>query len=395
MMILRIFCYLLITSLLGCTVSVVPTPIDDKPAIEFESDLFGQRPDIITAADIYRLTDEQQQAFFEYFDDPLSQSIPAHKRVFDYLETITNNYNYQGATNTARIALEESSGNCLTLAILTTALAKLAGIDIGYQLTNSTPVYELQGTVIYKGVHVRSILYDPMWQPKEGVFTIIRPGLRIDYFPGGRERFIRNLTDSEYIAMYYRNLAADSLAREDYNAAYWLLLESMEHAPNNANGLNTMAVVYRRVGDEAKAEQIYQYGLEYLTDRVSLLRNYRILLNKQARFDEAENISKNLKLLDDPNPFDWFLAGQDAYNKGDFNDAIYFYRKAVKIAPYLHEAYLGMAITYFQISNFNNAERELRRAMEYAYRKSTRSLYQAKLMSLRQETPSGQLGGYQ
>jgi hypothetical protein len=227
------------------------------PPLSFESNLFGDPPDIAAVADIYQLSNEQRNGFMAYFDNPIRQSTPAHERVYDYLKEVTTDFTYQGDTHTASAALQESSGNCLSLAILTTALAKLAGVDTGYQLVDSTPVFQSHGKVIYKGLHVRTKLYDPAWQTEEGFITLNRPGLLIEYFPSDGDRFIGNISEAEYYAMYYNNLAGDAIAQEDYSAAFWLLLKSMELTPDNVSAINSMAIVYRRTGDINKSEEIY------------------------------------------------------------------------------------------------------------------------------------------
>lgn len=367
--------------LVGCSAIEHSSGIRPVPP-SFESDLFGQSADIPTFADIYSLTEEQQHDFLAYFNSPAVQNIPTHQRVYDYLETITTNFTYQGETFTAHAALEESSGNCLSLAILTTALARLAGVETGYQLVDSAPVFESHGGVIFKGLHVRTKLFDPAWQPKQGVFTLSRPGLLVDYFPSDGDRFISNITEAEYTAMYYNNLAGEAISREDYSDAFWSLRKSLELMPGNAGAINSMAVVYRRMGDLAKSEEIYQYGIRHLTNKISLLRNYRVLLRQQARFDEVEKINAILAKLDDPSPFDWLHAGHVAYNDGEFKDAVFFYRKAVEMAPYLHESYAGMARAYYQLGDRSSARRELINAREYSNRQSLQSMYQAKLMAL-------------
>lgn len=373
--------------LAGCSAIEPPpgiTPVPPSPP-SFESDLFSESPGISAVADIYNLTEEQQHDFLAYFNSPSVQNIPAHRRVYDYLEIITTNFTYQGETFTARAALEASSGNCLSLAILTTALARLAGVETGYQLVDSTPVFESHGRVIFKGLHVRTKLFDPAWQPKRRVFTLSRPGLMIDYFPSDGDRFISNITEAEYTSMYYNNLAGEAISREDYGDAFWLLRKSLELMPDNAGAINSMAIVYRRVGDLAKSEEIYQYGISYLPNKISLLRNYRILLRQQARFDEAEKINAILAKLDDPSPFDWLHEGQDAYNDGEFKDAVFFYKKAAEMAPYLHESYAGMARAYYQLGDRSGARRELINARKYSSQQSIQSMYQAKLMALANE----------
>lgn len=377
----RWFAIVLASLLAGCA-GIEHSP-DLKPVTPpFESHLFGESPGVSSVSDIFSLSEQQQYDFLAYFNQPSVQNMPEHQRVYEYLETVTTNFTYLGETFNASTALHESSGNCLSLAILTTALAKLVGVETAYQLVDSAPVFESHGNVVYKGLHVRTKLYDPAWQPKEGTLTLRRGGFIVDYFPSEHDRFVGNISEAEYTAMYYNNLAGEAISMGDYSSAYWLLRKSLELMPDNASAINSMAIIYRRSGDQAKSEEIYQYGVRFLPENVSLLRNYRVLLKQQERFDEVEKINKTLVQLDDASPFDWLHAGQHAYNNGEFKDALFFYNKAVDIAPYLHESYAGLAKAYFQLGDRSGAKRELINAQKYSNGQSTQSMYQAKLMSL-------------
>jgi tetratricopeptide (TPR) repeat protein len=209
-----------------------------------------------------------------------------------------------------------------------------------------------------------------------------RNSLLIDYFPTRGTRFVANIGKAEYIAMYYNNLASEAIARGDLDTAFWLLRKTLELTPEAAGAINSMAVVHRRAGDLDKAEEIFEYGITHLHDKVSLLRNYRVLLEQQGRHDKVARINQALVQIDDPNPFDWLHAGHGAYSDGDFREAVLFYRKAAKIAPYLHESYAGMARAYYMIGDYDGAERAFRNALEKSQRLSTRSMYEAKLTAL-------------
>jgi Tfp pilus assembly protein PilF len=347
----------------------------------FDTGPFGQPRDILRVEDIYRLSAEQEAEFLTFFNKPAMRNNPAHQRVWLYLQEITMDFGYQGATYTAEEALRRSSGNCLSLAVLTTALAKLAGVETGYQLVDSTPVFESYGNVVFKAQHVRTKLLEPV-SPQAGVLVLSRRGLLVDYFPQSNDRFVSNISEAEYNAMFYNNLAGEAIADEDYNQAFWLLQKSLELVPDNPGSINAMAVVHRRVGQLEKAEEIFLYGIENFEDKISLLRNYRVLLEQQGRFDEVKNINRNLALLKDPSPFDWLNAGHDAFGEGNFSEAAFFYRKAVTVAPYLHESHAGLAKAYYKIGKRKDAEREFRKALENSQRQSTRSMYEAKLMAL-------------
>ena len=356
---------------------------DSKPILSFDDSLFGDRPDIISPDAIFELTDTQQRDFFEYFDDSANGKLRTHERVHKYLELVTQEFDFHSDTRTAADTLGQAEGNCLSLAVLTTALANLVDVQVDYQLVESAAVFSVAGNVVTKGQHVRSLLYDPQWPKEDWTYRRgSRGGIQVDYFPDGNERFVGNLSYADYVAMYYTNTGGEAVIAGDLDTAFWLLMESLKIAPENAGAMNTLAVVYRRAGDEKMAERIYQYGIDHLPEKVTFLRNYRAMLRGQGRMEEAESISGALARLEGPNPIDWVIAGREAYAAGEYQDAVSFYKKATRIAPYLHEAYAGMALSYLQLGDSRRGENELRRALDHAQRRSARSLYQAKLMAL-------------
>ena len=362
------------------------TPVHSASGPPFEivlkSDLFEARPPVISIDEIHDLSEQQRREFYRYFYDTENQDKAPHKRVSDYLELFADGFSYRGETFTASEALEHSAGNCLALAILTTGLARLVNVDVEYQLIDSAPVFEARGNHVRRSLHVRSLLIDPGWESPEGFLTLSPPGIRIDYFPSRFDRFVGNIDESEYFAMYYRNIAADAIEKQDLDQAYWLLMESIELSPASPETLNMLAIVFDRAGDKRKCEEIYRYGIQHAARRVSLIRNYSIFLKRESRISEAEDMDALLAEQDDPNPFDWIFAAEEAYDEGDLRLAMRLFRKSVELAPYLHEGHFGLAKTYFRLGNLSKAEQELEEALTHATRSAARQRYEAKLAAL-------------
>lgn len=370
-------------SLMACA-SVEPVRDAVEPpgfSTRYDS-IFAARPDIVTPREIHQLTARQEAEFIEYLNSPGHGSTPIHRRVSDYLEEITEGFSYHTHTNSAAEAIELSEGNCLSLAILTTAIARLANVEVGYQLVDSTPVFEFREKVVLKGVHVRTRLYEQGWTPQEDVFVYARPGVQVDYFADGTERFMENLSEQDYIARYYLNQAADAIGEEDYHRAYWLSLEAINFDSLSSDAFNSLAVIYKRMGEVKKSEEIYLYGIENLPNKLTFLKNYRGLLIEQGRHSEARGLMKRIAGLDDPSPFHWFHAAREAYNSGDYREAISFYKRAVEIAPYLHELSFGLSKAYYQLGKLSAAERYLQIALHNAYEQEIRALYSAELTAL-------------
>jgi tetratricopeptide (TPR) repeat protein len=384
LLLIAAFCLLL----QACATPVARPTNPDAPPSFGDSSRFGPRPDILTPEDLHRLTPEQEADFSAYYYHHSRDHLSGHKRLYGYLERIVANFSYRGDTLTASESFASRSGNCLSLAILTTALAQLARLDIAYQLMDDQPVYEYEGSIVRKGLHVSSLIRNPDWVGVNGGTSDLfaAPGIRIDYFPSLRGRFVANLDTADYLALYYSNIASDATMALDYGKAYWYLLEALKYVPNHGASLNMLAVVNRRVGDIATAESIYRYGIAHAQDsKLSLLKNYHTLLAGEGRMAEAELIQQQLDTMNDPSPFHWLKLARESHEAGDWNNAIGYYRRALELGPFMHEAHLGLALTYYAVGSLRNAEQALRDAADTANRASTRTLYEAKLAALSKE----------
>ena len=343
---------------------------------------FGPRPDLPTVDEIHQLSPEQAKDFLDYMQSPVNANRKPHDRLFNYLEDFTRQFEYEGVTYSAGDTLTHRLGNCMSLAILTTALAQLSGLEIDYQLMDDVPVFEFNGKYVTKGVHIRSKIYDMDYIEKDGVRLFIKPGISIDYFPTNRQRFIGNISNNKYLAMVYNNLAAEAFVSGDDSSAFWLSLEALHHDTDYSPAINMMAVLNRRNGDLDTAEFIYRYGIDHAEDKLSILKNYHILLKSTGRSEEAAQIQAQLDTMEDPNPFHWYQLGQSSFDRGEFRDAIRYYNKALSIVPYLHEAYLGIALSRYELGQYSATRNALKSAFEEAQKISTRNLYQSKLRAL-------------
>lgn len=347
-------------------------------ALKASDALFGSRPVMPEPRDIHLLTDEQQSSFLQYFHNPIRAAVPAYQRVADYLGTQIRSFSFRTDTYNATETLTSNSGNCLSLAILTTALAHLAGVETAYQLMDSEPVFEFHGTVVEKGVHVRTLLLNP--ERQESVLDFFASdGIAIDFFPTQRERFVRNMANEEYVAMYYRNIANEALRSNDLHISYWHARESLRYDSTSSDALNTLAIATRRAGYNKEAESIYLYAIEHARDKLTLLKNYRVLLTSTGRLEEATLIDRRLQNIADPSPFNWFQLARSAFEDGDYDRAVTYYQRALALAPYLHEAHLGMARSYAGLGHYDESVQSLVAAIDNAGRLRDRKYYKAKL----------------
>ena len=345
--------------------------------------LFGSQPDIIPSHQIFELSATQRDAFSAYLGKNKVEHMPPYKRVFNYLRQSTSQFSYHGQTYIAKDALRYGEGNCLSLAIVTTALARAAGVQISYQLVDSRPIFELGDNAVAKGVHVRTKLYR-RGRPEAGdavKLMLETDGIVVDYFPDGGARFLGNLTEKEFIARYYLNRAVDFLQQGSFEQAYWHTLESLKLAPGDADAINLLAVIHKQSGYLQIAEQLYLQGIATTEKQLTLLKNYRQLLTQQGRDSEANDIRTKIARYEDPSPYSWLLLASDVMQEGHLKDAISYYNKAIKLAPYLEHGYLGLARVYYQQGRLRKTEAMLNAARERAGSDED-SRYRAKLSAL-------------
>jgi Tfp pilus assembly protein PilF len=146
-----------------------------------------------------------------------------------------------------------------------------------------------------------------------------------------------------------------------------------------------LAVIYKKIGEISKAEEVYQYGIASLPTPLTLLKNYQLLLVEQHRLDEAKLIETKLQQLDDPSPYRWQRLAFLALKTGQYRDAVNYYRRAIKRAPYMHELHYQLARAYSHLGQDAESKIHLELAMNNTQNEQARALYQLKLQAYSSE----------
>ena len=120
----KIILFLGLILLSGCTTQTAAPQVIQPP--ETSASLFRQPASLPQLEQLFYLNDEQQQDFLDYFHSQEQATYTAEYRLYNYLQNKLMYFTYEGANNSAQLALEQRRGNCMTLALVTSALAKLA-----------------------------------------------------------------------------------------------------------------------------------------------------------------------------------------------------------------------------------------------------------------------------
>jgi Tfp pilus assembly protein PilF len=330
--------------------------------------------------DIFYLTPEQKTEVLTQVNERIALGEPKHEALSKVLQSRLGNFTYYGETYNAEKATRLNKGNCMSLAVLTGAFAELMGLEYSFRELTTLPIFDKQNNLILSSSHVQSILYDDSFLPEDDVIYFSKPSIVIDYFPDNNDLKGRRVSKSAFISMYYKNLAADALIKDQLSEAFSLAEKSYQYDRSNIAVINLLGVIHRRAGDNRTAENIYKAGMEVDSSHLILMSNYMVLLNSEQRFAEAEQIEQRIDLLDDPNPYQWLEQAYAA--KNNIKAALYF-QKALKKAPYLHQAYMGLYQIHLAKGEKSQAKQMLSKALEWSYEVEERKLYKYKLYSLR------------
>lgn len=338
---------------------------------------------IESTADLFTLSDAEQTRFLTYYNAPENQHLPANKKLFNFMEHQLANFDYKGNTYIAREALEHKGGNCLSLAIVTTAYAKLTDLSLRYQKVNSVPIYLRYGDLMTVSSHVRThVIFKEVVKNNNQKTTNFHRTI-IDYFPEQGDVSGNFLTEANFVAMYYQNKAGTALIEQNYELAYAYLAAAMKLDPSNPETLNLLAVLHKKIGNERQAEQLFTFAIHQTKGSINLYSNYIDLLAQQGRTSEVERLRSLLPNIDDDNPYQWINLAEEAVALEKHRTALIYYERALKQAPYLADAYYGLAGVYYRIQQHNLAVDAVRKAIELSVPPSNEALYLAKLHQLK------------
>lgn len=290
-------------------------------------------------------------------------------------------------TRNAAEAFASRSGNCLSLVIMTAALAKQMGIRVSYHNVRADETWSRQGDLYFSIGHVNVTLGGK--PPTIGTRIDDGEQLTVDFLPvrdlGGL--LWRVVEENTIIAMYMNNRAAEELATGNLDDAYWYAREAIRHDPEYITLYNTLGVIYLRGGHLARAHEVLAYGLRIDTRNTNLMSNMVAVLAKQGRVEESRDLERRVAQIDPDPPFAWFNRGLAAMKAGNYRAARDLFAKEVDRAPYYHEFHFWMAMALVNLGETQQAREQLALAMENSTTRKDHQIYATKLERIKASQP--------
>lgn len=334
--------------------------------------------------DVMALSDEMRVYLKNEIGSQLRGKSP-QKALFDALSSkgqIRLEYDAEITRNAAQ-AFSARSGNCLSLVLMTAALAKELGMEVQYQNVLVDESWSRNNDIYFAAGHVNIVL-----GYKSGFRSFTQEysqSMVIDFLPpkdlrGQRSELIKEAT---VIAMYFNNRAAESLAQQQVNDAYWFARSALMSDPDFTAAYNTLGVVYRQHGDLALAESVFRQILGKDAENIMALSNLIEVLRKTERRTEAQVYLSRLENLQPYPPFHFFNKGMAAMERGDYVEAKTLFKREIRRDPNYDEFHLWLALAHLRLGETRDAVDELTLAKANSTTRKAQNLYASKLEKIK------------
>ena len=298
------------------------------------------------------------------------------KAIFDRSEL---NLLYQGDANTnANDTFHSQEANCLSMSIMTYALATEAGFDVDFQEVMIPEYWTRRAGFSLLNGHINVKMLAPI-QPN--VFVLNRRSYQVDFDPqSSRRRLPKKIVSKQAVlSMFYNNKGADAVLRKDYVHAYAYFREALQVKPNFQPAWVNLGILYRINEFFPQAEKVYQHALVIDPDSLTALENLAYLYTFTGRNVEAEKILAKVKSQRKSNPYYHVSLGEQEMEQEHWDQALAHFRRALALDRGKHEVYFGLARAYFEIGELQQSERYLKLAKNKARNKHDEDRYQSKL----------------
>ena len=369
-------------ALAGCA-SLPLAPLPKPPPGLFLDTAFGAPSPPIDAKDVFTLSPAMRH-YLEVEIAPQLRSMGAQRGLVDALHRgaqLRLDYDTD-VTRTAAEAFDARAGNCLSLVVMSAALAKHLALPVRYQALVGQEAWSRSGDLFFVNGHVNLTVARRLVDRLNAFDPDTRFQLEFGALPVGRGSLLREVSEATIVSMFMNNRAAEALVRGAVAEAYAYAREAVLQAPDNAGAYNTLGVIYQRRGLAAAAELAYGHALSRDSEHRAALLNLARLLDAQGRSSEAAPWRAKLARLEAEPPFHYFDLGRAAAQAGDFRAARELILREMRRDPDYHEFHFWLAVALSGLGEIGPAREHLTKAMNNSTTRQAQAIYASKLQSL-------------
>lgn len=374
-------CLLGLALMLGACATTAPVSRTDHLFLDRQ---FPERVEVPTAQEIFRLTPEMQA----YLQGAIerrrrNQSSPAYALYDVVHQELKLDYD-TAITRTAEEAFKARAGNCLSLVVLTAAMARELALPVTFQSVYGFETWSRAEGFAFLSGHVNLLLNKYPRMQGAGAVSFEREML-IDFVEDARRTAnrVRPVGEATVVAMFLNNRAAEWMAAGRLDAAYWHARAALQSDPQYLSAYNTLAVIYLRHGNLRAAERVLDVALQREPGNARMLTNLVKVLDRDGRAAEASLVRQRLAALEPYPPFYFLDRGKAQFAAGDVRGAMALFQQELKRIPYDHELHFAMALAGLRLGESDEAREHLQLAMLNSGSRDQRAIYASKLEHLK------------
>jgi Flp pilus assembly protein TadD len=360
-----------------------PASID--PGEELFADAsFAPPSERIAAADIFAVSPEMRA----YLNSRVAEEAKQHGEARGLVEALFRDrrlkIDYDGEfTRNAAQTFEARAGNCLSLAIVTGAMAREMGLDVRYQSVRTSEHWERDGDLLELVGHVNVTVGVPV--PPVRSWGLNADRWTVDFLPPAQMKGLetRPISEARVTAMFMNNRAAEALAHQRTDDAYWWIRSGVAADPSFSALYNTLGVTYLRKGLLARAESALRYALSIAPDSAESWNNLAVVLRRDGRSEQAAAVEREHPRTRAAELATAIDGGMRANASGDYDRALALFNRALRTSSDSHQIHYLLAVTYLNLGDRRRAMEHLREAQDYSLTARQRSVYASKIELLK------------
>ncbi|QQD17484.1 tetratricopeptide repeat protein [Spongiibacter nanhainus] len=243
-----------------------------------------------------------------------------------------------GITHNAADTFYQREGNCLALTSLFITMAREAGLEAHYNQVAVPPSWEMlsnNSLAVYKHINAVVVL--------EGGEEVV-VDLSVDNYEYLYAQ--TRLSESEAAAQFYSNRGIDMLNSGDHRQAYRYFRRALQLNPKEAFIWGNLGSLFRREGHNDMAEIAYRQALSLDAHEPTALSNLGRLYRGTGEKALAKSLEEYNHQLQRRNPFWHYSRARDAYERGNYTEALTAIQRAIYLQRDEYRFYEFAAVIY-------------------------------------------------
>jgi Tfp pilus assembly protein PilF len=345
-----------LAGLLGCATP----PAGTSDALPWRDQAFGYQPGLVDVAreDLFRLDPDLLARVQAPIPVELSPSQKLNHLLVLVFGPDKRRFTYAGGhSTTASETWRRQRGDCLSLTMLTYAVARVMGMPVQMQEVDTPVLFERRDGFDFVNQHVNVLFRRAQWSPNDES----RPhDVVVDFEPDfASPRPGRPLDEDGIHARFLNNRAVEHLAAGELALAYAHFRAAVAADPRYAASYANLALLYRQASLPQEAEQLLQRAVALASQDDVVLHGLQQLLAEQGRDGEARRYESILQAHRSRDPYHWIAQGVRALENGEPRKAVRALEQARGMTGNFREVHALLALAYWRVGEPARAQQEL------------------------------------